>query len=162
MWGWQENVLGCGGRKGRCGKRYERRRRKVCGGGNGRCRKGKGNDVREMWGSVVRSVLGSHTLIHFPTPPPFLSPHFFPSRQHTSPLTPYTLPHFSTPHTSFLPSPHTQHTSLHLPPYWYLFHSSPHLPLHPNTLPTHPMHSPAVLLTSFPTVSMMWQRGESQ
>ena len=24
-------MLGCGGRKGRCGKRYERRCRKVCG-----------------------------------------------------------------------------------------------------------------------------------
>ena len=32
-----------------------------CGGGNGRCRKGEGNDVREMSGSV----LGPHTLIHW-------------------------------------------------------------------------------------------------
>ena len=106
-----------------------------CGGGNGRCRKDEGNDVREMWESVLRP----HTLIHFPTPPPFLSPHSFPTRQHTSPLTPYTLPHpyphFSTPHTSFLASPHTlthfptptptpQHTS-HSP--HALSHSSPHI-----------------------------------
>ena len=105
-----------------------------CGGDVG---KGEGNEDREeMWGNLVGCVLGPHTLPHFPTPPPFLSPHAFPTPQHTSPLTPYTLAHFSTPHTSFLTS---QHTSLHLPPYLFpqlpsppptpqaLFHTSPHI-----------------------------------
>ena len=52
--------------------------------------------------------------IHFPTPLPTLlhSPHIFP---------------YSSPHPNTLPytSPHTPHIS---------FRSSPHLPLHPNTL----------------------------
>ena len=55
-------MLGCGGRKERCGKRYERRRRKVCWGvreARGDVKKGEGSEVREeMWGSV----LGPHTL----------------------------------------------------------------------------------------------------
>ena len=137
----------------------------MCGGGNGRCRKGEGNDVREMWGSVGGSVLGPHALIHFATPPPFLSPHSFPTRQHTSPLTPYTLPHpsphFSTPHTSFLPLPTPQHTSLHLPPhppyqtipyltkpYQYLF---PQLPSPPPT-PQLTSHSPHALSRASPSI----------
>ena len=130
------------GRKGRCGKRYERRCRKVCWGVGevrGDVGKGKGNEVREMWGSVGGSVLGSHTLTHFPTPPPFLSP-----PANTFPYSPHTLCH-TPPHTSFLTS---QHTSLHLPP-----HLFPQLPSPPYT-PTHfPMHSS----TPLPTVSIMWQ-----
>ena len=99
----------CVGVWGRCGKRYERRCRKVCWGvGEVRGDVGKG-EGREMWGSV----LGPHTQTHFPTP--------LPTCQHTSPLTPYTLPHFSTPHTP-------QHTSLHLHPHTSS-HSSLHLPL---------------------------------
>ena len=58
-----------------------------------------------------------HTPTHFPTHPIH---------------SPAPLPHFFTPHTSFVTS---QHTSLHLPPHTHTtFHSSPHLPLHPNTL----------------------------
>ena len=81
-------------------------------------------------------MLGPHTLTHFPTPPPFLSPH--PSScQHTSPLTSYTFPH---------PSPHvfpysSQHTSLHLPPYLFLQLTSPYTPTH---FRSHPMHSPHI------------------
>ena len=55
-------MLGCGGRKGRCGKRYERRCRKVCldvGEVTGDVGKVRGNEVKEeMRGSVGRSVLG--------------------------------------------------------------------------------------------------------
>ena len=42
----------------------------------------KGEMREEMWGSV----LGPHTQIQFPTSPPFLSLHPFPTCQHTSPL----------------------------------------------------------------------------
>ena len=84
----------CVGMWGRCGKRYERRCRKVCRGvGEVRGDVGKSEVREEMLGSVGRSVLGPDTVAHFPTPLPFFSPHLFPSRQHTSPLTPYTLPH---------------------------------------------------------------------
>ena len=95
---------------------------------------GKGEGREEM--CVIKSVLGPHTSIHFPTSTPFPSPHPFPTRLHTSPLTPYTLPH--PPHTSFLtvPPPTPQHISLHLPHTPHISsHSSPDLPLHPNTLP---------------------------
>ena len=108
-------------------------------------------DVRKgekMWGSKGGSVLGPLTLTHFPTLPPFLSPHSSPSHQHTSPLTPYTFPHpspyFSTPHTSFLTHPHTL-THFPTPP------PTPPVPLPtapltcpytPTHFPTHPMHSP--------------------
>ena len=44
-----------------------------------------------------------------------ISPHPFPTRQHTSPLTPYTFPH--PPHTSFLTSPHTPSHFPHLSPH---------------------------------------------
>ena len=47
--------------------------------------KGKGDEVREEMEQVWEVCWGPHTLTHFPTPPP------------------YTLPHFSTLHTSFLP-----------------------------------------------------------
>ena len=56
---------------------------------------GKG-EVREMW----VSELGPHTITHFHTPPPFLSPHPFPTR----PLHPNTLPH--SPHALSHTSPH--------------------------------------------------------
>ena len=95
-----------------------------------------------MWGSV----LGPHTLIHFPTPLPFLSPH-----ANTLPYSPHTLfytPPLTSPlptHLSFpFPHPNTlPYTSPHTP--LTSSHSSPHLPLHPNTLPTHIMHSPTLL-----------------
>ena len=88
-------MLGCGGDVGRGMK-----------GSLGKCvgvwevrgDVGKG-EVREMWGSV----LGPHTLTHFPTPPPFLSPH-----ANTLPHSPHTLSH-TPPHTFFLISPHTGH-----------------------------------------------------
>ena len=86
---------------------------------------GKGAMKEEMW----ESVLGPHTLTHFPTPPPFLSPHPFPTCLHTS--SPHTLSH-TPPHSphilsysSPLPShlslpPRTpQHISLHLPPHLF-------------------------------------------
>ena len=103
---------------------------------------GKGEMRKEMWGSV----LGPHTLTHFPTPPHILShtpTHFLSpyTLLPPFPLTPYTLPHFSTPHTSFLISPTVPHpktfpyTSPHTSS-----HSSPDLPLHPNTLP-HSYHA---------------------
>ena len=67
------------GRKGRSGKRFKRRCRKVCWGvGEVRGDVWKG-EVREMWGSVGGSVLGPHTLTHFPRPPSFLSPHPLPT-----------------------------------------------------------------------------------
>ena len=73
----------------------------VWGGGvRGNVGKGEG---RDMWG--IKSVLGPHTSTHFPTSSPLPCPHPFPTRQHTSPLTPYTFPH--PPLTSFLTSPHT-------------------------------------------------------
>ena len=103
------------------------------------------------------SVLGPHTLTHFPTSSPLPSPHPFLTRQHTSPLTPYTFPH--PPHTSYLPphpntfpyiSPHTPHISSH---------SSLDLPLHPNTLPYSPhalSHtSPHILPHSFDDVAKL-------
>ena len=134
-------MLRCRGRKGRCGKRYERRCRKVCWGmGEVRVDVRKGEVREEMW----ESVLGPHTLTHFPTPHPFLSPHPSPSLQHTSPLTPYTFPHpsphFSTLHTSFLTHPLTP-THFPTPP------PTPPIPLptapyNPTHFPTHPMHSP--------------------
>ena len=131
-------MFGCGGRKGRCGKRYERRCRKVCwvvGEVRVDIRKG---EVREMWGSV----LGPHTLTHFTTPPPFLSPHPSPSRQHTSPFTAYTFPHFSTPHTSFLTHPHTPTHFLTSPP-THLFPQLPSFPTTPqNTSPLTPCTLP--------------------
>ena len=92
---------------------------------------GKG-EVREMLGSVGGSVLEPHTLTHFLTPPPFLSPH-----ANTLPHSPHTLSHTPTrtfplpthlsspPNTLPYTSPHTLHTSSH---------SSPDLPLHPSTL----------------------------
>ena len=129
--------MGCGGRKGRREKRYERRCRKVCWGvGEVRVDVGKGEGREEMRGS--RPMLGPHTLTHFSTHPPFLSPHPLPTRQHISPLTPYTLPHPS-PHIfpCLLPHPNTlPYTSHHIP--HTSSHSYPHQLLHPNSLPTHP------------------------
>ena len=129
-------------------KRYERCR-KVCGdvgGGNGKGRKNEENEVREMWGSVGGSVLGPHTLIHFPTPPSFLSPHLFPTRQHTSPLTPTHSP-------TLLHSPHIfpclPHTPTHFPtPPPYLF---PQL-LSPPPTPQHTSHSPHALSHTSPHI----------
>ena len=84
------------------------------------------------------------------TPTHFLSPYTFP---HPYPLIPYTLPHFSTPHTSFLTSPHTP---THFP--------TPPIPLPTATLtshytpthfPTHPMHSPHIFPHSFDYVAKL-------
>ena len=96
-----------------------------------------------MWG--IKSVLGPHTSTHFPTSSPLPSSHPFFTRQHTSPLTPYTFPH--PPHTSFLTSPHT-------PTYFPTYPPTPpiSLPTAPLTSPytpthflIHPMHSPTPL-----------------
>ena len=110
---------------------------------------GKGEVREEMW----ESVLGPHTQTHFPTPPPFLSPHPVPTCEHTSPLTPYTQPHpsphFSTPHTSLLTP---QHTSLHLPPHPpYLF---PQLPSPPPT----PQHTSPLTPCTLPHLSPQFRR----
>ena len=120
-----------------------------CGGDVG---KGEG---REMW--RIKSVLGPHTSTHFPTSSPLPSPHPFPTRQHTFPLTPYTLRH--PPHTSFLTSPHTPThfcTSPPTPPISLPTASltSPYSPTH---FLIHPMHSPPSLPTSYLTVSIMWR-----
>ena len=150
-------MLGCGGRKGRCGKRYERRCRKVCWGvGEVRGDVGKGEVREEMRGSV----LGPHTQTHFPTPLPFLPPHPFPTCPILSPISFRHMPtHFPTHpiHSpTLLHSPHTPtHFSTPPPTPPYLF---PQLPSPPPThFPTHPMHSPTPLPTSSPTVSIMWQ-----
>ena len=73
---------------------------------------GIGEVREEMWGSA----LGPHTQTHFPTPPPFLSPH-----ANTLPQSPRTLYHTS---------PFPTHLSL---PSLTLSHTSP---LTPCTLPT--------------------------
>ena len=110
------------GIRGRC--------RKMCWGvGKVRGDVGKGEVKKEMWGSV----LGPHTLTHFPTPPHILSPfaNTLPLPIHS--LTPLpTLPHFSTPHTSFFISPYT-----------------------PTHFPTHPMHSPHIFPHSFNYVAKL-------
>ena len=113
-----------------------------CGEVRGDVGKGEGGDV----GMCGRKCVGAphpHTL-------PYTSPIPLPTRQHTSPLTPYSLPHpfphFSTPHTSFLTF---QHTSLHLLHTTHTSsHSSPHFPLHSNTLP----HSPHALFHTSPYI----------
>ena len=98
-----------------------------------------------MWG--IKSVLGPHTSTHFPTSSPLPCPHPFPTRQHTSPLTPYTFPQPS--HTSPLPThlslppPTPQHISLHLPPHPpYLF---PQLPRPPPTSQHTSLFTPCTL-----------------
>ena len=65
---------------------------------------------------------------------PFISPHTSLSHHHTFPFTPYTFPHFSTHHTSFLTHPHTP-THFPTPP--------PHLfPQLPSPPPTPQLTSP--------------------
>ena len=97
-----------------------------------------------------------HTSLHLTLHCPYLSPHLSsppPRSQHTSPLTPYTLPHFYTHSTFFLTS---LHTPTHfpklssIPPYLSPHPCSP--TPHPNTLP-HSSHtffhtSPTSFLTS--------------
>ena len=89
-------------------------------------------------------MLGPHTSTHFPTSSQLPSPHPFFTRQHTSPLTPYTFPHPPTLHSPHIfpylpPHPNTfPYISPHTPP--ISSHSSPDLPLHtslftPCTLP---------------------------
>ena len=109
-----------------------------------------------MWG--IKSVLGPHTSAHFPTSSPLPSPHPFPTRQHTSPLTPYTFPHhpLTSPHIfPYLPHtpthfptspPHTPHISSHSS-----LLTSPYIPTHfPYSSPcTLPYLSPHILPNSF-------------
>ena len=130
-----ENVLGCGKR---C--RYERRCKKVCWGVgevSGDVGKSEGGNVGKCVRAPHLNTLPCTSLI------PFLT------RQHTSPLTPYTLPHpyphFSSPHTSFLSS---LHTPTHFPtPLPTAPLTSPYTPT--NTFP----HSPHALSHTFPTSS---------
>ena len=138
------------GIRGRC--------RKVCWGvGKVRGDVGKGEVRKEMWGSV----LGPHTLTHFPTPPHILSPYantlLLPIHSLTpSPLTPYTLPHFSTPHTSFLISPHTPRHFPTPPPHFFPQLPAPLMsPYTPTHFPTHPMHSPHIFPHSFDYVAKL-------
>ena len=138
------------GMRGRC--------RKVCWG----VKEVRGDVGRGEGGDVGKYVGAAHPA-HFPTPPPFLSPHPFPTRQHTSSLhtlfhTPphsshNTLPHFSTSHTSFLTSPHTP-THFPTPPIPLPTASltSPYTPTH---FPTHPMHSPHIFPHSFDYVAKL-------
>ena len=79
-----------------------------------------------MWG--IKSVLGPHTSTHFPTSSPLPSPHPFPTRQHTSLLTPPLRTYLS------LPPPTPHHISLHLP------HTPIFLPTAPLTSPYTPTH----------------------
>ena len=88
--------------------------------------KGEGNQVRqEMWGSV----LVPHTLIHFPTPPPFVSPH-----ANTLPHSPHTLSHTSPLPTHLSLSPPTPPIPLPTVPLISPY-TPPHFPLTPCTLP---------------------------
>ena len=85
---------------------------------------------------------------HFPTSSPLPSPHSFPTRLHTSPLTPYTFPH--PPDTSPLPThlslPPPHHISLHLPPHPISLPTAPLTsPYTPTHFLIHPMHSPTPL-----------------
>ena len=92
--------------------------------------------------ALVTFLLGPHTLIHFPTPTPFLSPHSFPTRQHTSPLTPFTLPHPS-PHIFPCLPPHPNALPIPLPTAPLTFPYTPtHFPLTPCTLPHFYPHLP--------------------
>ena len=128
-------MLGCGGRKGRCGRRYERRCRKVCWGVGevrGDVGKGEGGDV----GKCVGAPHPNTFYYSFPIPLPT-------SFHHTPTQFPTHSIHSSTPlptllHSQyifpFLPT-HFPIPTLH-PPYFF-----PQLPLHPNTLP----HSPHAL-----------------
>ena len=128
--------VGVWGRKRRCGKRYERRCRKVCWDmGEVKADVRRGEVREEMWGSV----LGPHTLIYFilsytsPIPLPSL-----PSRQHTSPLTPCTFPH---------PSPHLStptHLSLLIPTHCPTPPPQLTSPYTPTHFPTDLMHSPQI------------------
>ena len=61
--------------------------------------------------ATIKSVLGPHTSTHFPTSPPFPSPHAY-----TLPHSPHTLSH-TLPTLLSLPPPTPQHISLHLPPH---------------------------------------------
>ena len=128
----------------------------VWGGVRGNVGKGEG---REMWG--IKSVLGPHTSTHFPTSSPLPSPHPFPTRQHTSPLTPYTFPH--PPLTSFLTSPHTPTHFPTSPPTSPI--SLPTAPLTSPYTPTHflihPMHSPYILPHSFDYVAKLRSNSKS-
>ena len=125
--------VGVWGEEETCGKRYERCRKVCWGVGEVRkdVRKGEGSEVgEEMWGSV----LGPHTLTHFPTHPNpmhFTTP--LPTLHHSPHIFPYSSPH---PNTLPYTSPHTSS------------HSSPHLSQHPNTLP----HSPHALFHTSPHI----------
>ena len=122
-------MLRCGGRKGRCGKRYERRCRKVCWGVG---------EVRGDVGNCGRKCVVAPHPNTLPCTSPILSPH-----TNTLSHSPHTLCH-TPPHTSFLTS---QHTSLHLPSHPpYLF---PQLPSLPPT-PQHASHSPHALFHTSP------------
>ena len=114
-------MLGCVGRG----------RRDVGRGTRGRCRKVRW-DVGKVRGDVGKGEEGDVGKCVAYTLP------------HPSPLTPYTLPHFSTPHTSFLISPHTPRHFPTPPPKAPLI--SPYTPTH---FPTHPMHSPHIFPHSF-------------
>ena len=102
-------------RKGRCGKRYERRCRKVCWDvGEVRGDVGKGGGGRRCgeacWGSTHK-----HTSLHLPHSSPHMPTHF-----PTHPI------HSPTPLPTLLHSPHV----------------FPYLPPHPNTLPCTSPHTP--------------------
>ena len=73
------SVLGCGGRKGRCGKRYEKRCRKVCwdvGEVRGDVRKGEGGDVGKCVGAPHPKTLSYTSPIPLPTSLPLTPTHF--------------------------------------------------------------------------------------
>ena len=97
-----------------------------------------------MWG--IKSVLGPRTSTHFPTSPPFPSPHAY-----TLPHSPHTLSHTLPTHLS-LPPPTSQHISLHLPPHPPIFF--PQLPWPPPTPQHTSLFTPCTLPTSYPTFQL--------
>ena len=132
------------GIRGRCGK--------VCWGvGKVRGDVGKGEVRKEMWGSV----LGPHTLTHFPTPPHILSSYANTLLLPIHSLTP--LPTHPIHSTTLLHSPHV---FPYLPPHPKTFpYTSPTAPLMspytPTHFPTHPMHSPHIFPHSFDYVAKL-------
>ena len=83
-------------------------------------------ELKVCWGPIPQYIS-----LHLPhSPPHILSPHAY-----TLFHSPHTLSHTLPTHLS-LPPPTPQHIFLHLPPHPHISsHSSPDLPLHPNTLP---------------------------
>ena len=117
---------------------------KVWGGGRG-MRGGVGKCVGKVRRDVGKgeggSVLGLHTSLHLP----HSSPHVLsPCHQYTSPLTPYSFPHFSTAHASF---PTSLYPELGTALEFGVLHSAP--PLHLEVSSAPPLHFWDLVFRSF-------------